>query len=98
MKTQAVLLLALSTTTPLMAAVKLAGIWCARDRQATMTLAKHGGLVPPAPASCKAPVKDEFELGVSLGVHGTPAVFAADGSELGGYLPANALIKALGLD
>lgn len=80
------------------AAVKLAGIWCAKDRQATMTLAKHGGLVPPAPASCKAPVKEQFDLGVSLGVEGTPTVYAADGSELGGYLSADAMVKALGLD
>jgi thiol:disulfide interchange protein DsbC len=79
------------------ASKKMDGVWCAKDRLAVMTQANRGLPVAPAPALCKSPVVAQYQLGESLGVHGTPAVFGADGMELGGYLPAADLAKALGL-
>lgn len=76
---------------------KLDNVWCAKDRQAAMTLSKQGKAVPEAPKLCKSPVARQYELGVELGVRGTPAIFAPDGTQVGGYLAPAALAKALGI-
>lgn len=78
-------------------AAKLTSVWCAQDRQKALTDAKRGAALPTAPALCKAPIKTEYDLGVELGVRGTPAVFAEDGMQLGGYVPADKLLKTLKL-
>ena len=79
------------------ASAKMDSVWCARDPRLAMTQSKGGAQLARAPASCKSPVDDEFALGVRLGVRGTPAIMTADGRELGGYLPATELAKALDL-
>jgi thiol:disulfide interchange protein DsbC len=76
---------------------KLDNVWCAKDRQSAMTLSKQGKTVPAANKLCKSPVSRQYELGVELGVRGTPAIFAPDGAQIGGYLPPAALAKALGI-
>ncbi|HET8730649.1 MAG TPA: thioredoxin fold domain-containing protein [Moraxellaceae bacterium] len=76
---------------------KLASVWCAKDRQQALTDAKKGGALPAAPATCKAPIKSEYELGEALGVRGTPALFSQDGMQLGGYVSAAELAKTLQL-
>ncbi len=70
-------------------------VWCAQDPQEAMTLAKRGGSVPAA--SCTNPVKEEYELGVQLGIRGTPALFLEDGTMIPGYRPAEALAQDLGI-
>jgi thiol:disulfide interchange protein DsbC len=60
-------------------------VWCADDRKTAMNNAKAGQPVPAR--TCTSPVAMHYELGQKLGVNGTPAIFAADGSQLGGYLP-----------
>lgn len=76
---------------------KLAAVWCAKDRQRALTDAKRGVALASAASLCKNPVKTEYELGTTLGVNGTPAIFSQDGMQLGGYLPADKLAKALQL-
>jgi thiol:disulfide interchange protein DsbC len=76
---------------------KLDNVWCAKDRQSAMTLSKQGKPVPEASKLCKSPVSKQYELGVELGVRGTPAIFAPDGSQIGGYMAPQALAKALGI-
>ena len=68
-------------------------VWCADDRRAAMNNAKAGQPVPAR--SCTSPVAMHYELGQKLGVNGTPAIFAADGSQLGGYVPPAQLKAAL---
>jgi len=70
---------------------KAVSVWCATDRKAALTAAKLGQGLPAK--TCKNPVAAQYELGQSVGVHGTPAVFTADGREIGGYIPAGELIK-----
>lgn len=67
-------------------------IWCSPDRKDALTRAKKGENIN-APA-CDNPVKTHVALGYSLGVTGTPAIFAENGVQLGGYLPSNELIKS----
>jgi thiol:disulfide interchange protein DsbC len=72
---------------------EMVSVWCAPDRKAAFTAAKQGKA--PKPAQCANPVKDEFELGVKLGVTGTPMILGPDGRTLGGYLPPDKLLEML---
>lgn len=68
-------------------------VWCSADRKQALTTAKAGQ--PVAPRNCTNPVAMQYKLGQQLGVNGTPAIFAADGTQLGGYLPPAQLKAAL---
>ncbi len=72
---------------------KAVAVWCSTDRKDALTAAKAGKDVS-AP-KCANPVAEQFELGRAMGVSGTPAVYTADGTQLGGYVPAAELIKLL---
>lgn len=68
-------------------------IWCAADQNKAMTLAKRGD--PVTPAQCDNPVQRQYELGQSLGVRGTPAIYLENGQEMPGYVPPDTLLEAL---
>ncbi|HIE02502.1 MAG TPA: DsbC family protein [Thiotrichaceae bacterium] len=71
----------------------MVSVWCAADRQQAMTDAKARLNVKLA--RCKNPVKDQLELGQSIGITGTPAMVLSDGELLPGYVPAEKLISLL---
>ena len=64
-------------------------VWCAPDRKRALTDAKAGKSIPSR--DCKNPVTMEFDVGQRVGVSGTPAIFSAEGVQLGGYLPPAAM-------
>ena len=68
-------------------------VWCAPDRKQALTDAKNGA--PVVARNCKTPVDMQFNVGQRLGVSGTPAVYAPDGTQLGGYLPPAQMREAL---
>lgn len=68
-------------------------VWCAADRKQALTQAKRGTAV--SAKNCTNPVAMQYKLGQQMGVNGTPAIFAADGTQLGGYLPPAQLKAAL---
>ena len=69
-------------------------VWCATDRKQALTDAKGGKPVPAR--TCKStPVDMEYNVGQRLGISGTPAIFAPDGTQLGGYLPPDQMREAL---
>jgi thiol:disulfide interchange protein DsbC len=72
---------------------EMVAIWCAADRNDAFTEAKKGHA--PKFSDCKNPVKDQFELGMRLGVTGTPAVYAEDGTLIGGYLTPAQMLQAV---
>jgi thiol:disulfide interchange protein DsbC len=72
---------------------EMVSIWCAADRNDAFTEAKKGH--EPKSAECKNPVKDQFDLGLKLGVSGTPAVYAEDGALIGGYLTPAQMLQAV---
>jgi len=72
---------------------KMVSVWCAKDQQQAITDAKARR--PIEPATCKNPIKDQYELGQQIGVTGTPALVLSDGELLPGYLPADQLIQLL---
>ncbi|MDE3072660.1 MAG: DsbC family protein [Pseudomonadota bacterium] len=78
---------------PTPVSTEMASIWCAGNRQQALTAAFAGHA--PKPASCSNPVGREFELGVRLGVSGTPTIIGPNGHTLGGYLTPEQLLAAL---
>ncbi|HKL52811.1 MAG TPA: DsbC family protein [Wenzhouxiangellaceae bacterium] len=68
---------------------KMTSVWCSDDQQAAMDLAKGGGT--PKPAECDAPVSEQYQLGQSVGVTGTPALITPGGDLIPGYVPPNDL-------
>lgn len=71
----------------------MVSVWCAKDQQQAMTDAKARRAIESA--TCKNPIKDQYELGQQIGVTGTPAMVLSDGELLPGYLPADQLIQLL---
>ncbi len=70
-------------------------VWCADDRHQALTQAKLG--VRLAAASCDAtPVDDHFNLGIRVGLRGTPAIYTSSGELIGGYLSPAALAERFG--
>lgn len=72
---------------------EMVSVWCAKDRKTAFEAATQGHS-PPA-ATCANPVKDQFDLGLKLGVSGTPTIFGPDGDTLGGYVTPEQLLQAL---
>jgi thiol:disulfide interchange protein DsbC len=72
---------------------EMVSVWCAADRKAAFSAAEKGNA--PKPTKCVNPVVNQFNLGVRLGVQGTPTIIGADGSELGNYMTPESLLKAL---
>jgi len=71
---------------------KAVNVWCAADQRKALTDAKADR--PVAKKTCANPVAMDYELGQKIGVDGTPAIYAADGTQLGGYLaPAEMLAR-----
>ncbi len=71
---------------------KMEAIWCSDDPKSAMDKAKKGEPLPTP--KCDSPVQSHIELGLSLGVSGTPAVFTESGVQIGGYLPAKEMAAA----
>lgn len=70
---------------------KAAAVWCAPNRQEALTQAKLG--MPINAPECDNPVAKEFEMGQAMGVTGTPSVYTDKGKPIGGYVPAEEVIK-----
>jgi len=72
---------------------KAVSAWCAKDRNAALTAAKAGD--NPDPLQCDNPIERHFALGQQVGVTGTPAIVASDGTLLPGYMPPETLLARL---
>ena len=72
---------------------KAVNVWCAPDRKVAMTSSKAGKTLPKK--NCSNFVTVDYNLGQKIGVDGTPAVYAANGAQIGGYLTPADMLKAL---
>ncbi|MCW8879230.1 MAG: DsbC family protein [Kangiellaceae bacterium] len=72
---------------------KLVAVWCAEDKQAAMDDAKlrrkFGNL------ECQNPIAAQLNLVRKFNLSGTPAVIMDNGEIIGGYLPANEMIRLI---
>ncbi len=72
---------------------KAVTVWCSKDRNGAYTEAMNGVNLPPK--TCANPVAELTTIAMAMGVEGTPAIFTADGVQLGGYLPPQQLAQRL---
>ncbi|WKE66376.1 bifunctional protein-disulfide isomerase/oxidoreductase DsbC [Gallaecimonas kandeliae] len=73
---------------------KLESVWCAKDQQAAMNMAKTRHQVPPLQCA-NNPVPAHYKLGRELNVNGTPALILDNGAMVPGYLDPQRLEQAL---
>lgn len=79
---------------------KMVNAWCAKDRKQALTDLKSGKAIQADVDSkqkeaCKAMIDRQYELGIQLGVSGTPAMALENGQLIPGYRPAADLAKIL---
>jgi thiol:disulfide interchange protein DsbC len=75
---------------------KSRAIWCARDRARAWDDAMLKGVAPAtARKDCDTPFEKNQELAQRFGIRGTPAVYLANGQQIGGYVPADKIEQAL---
>jgi thiol:disulfide interchange protein DsbC len=72
---------------------KAVSVWCSEDRAKALTEAKQGKAVDKK--ECDNPVREDIELGHSLGVTGTPTIVLENGRVVPGYVPAASLKRML---
>jgi thiol:disulfide interchange protein DsbC len=72
---------------------KTVSVWCAKDQQQALNIAKAGGDVEEK--TCKNPIKEHLQLARDLGVRGTPAIILQDGQLLPGYVPVDKLLAEM---
>ena len=72
---------------------KSVSVWCAKDRAQTMTDAMNG--LPPETQNCSNPVIKHLTKAEEFNVTGTPNIIFDDGRIVGGYAPAEELLKLL---
>lgn len=72
---------------------KAVNVWCSADRNEAMTLAKSGKDLEQK--TCDNPITSDYQLGQKIGITGTPALIAEDGTLLPGYMPADQLLTRL---
>ncbi|GAL05972.1 bifunctional protein-disulfide isomerase/oxidoreductase DsbC [Photobacterium aphoticum] len=73
---------------------EMSAIWAAKDRVKAMNAAKEGTFDENGPKN-DAMIMKQYDLGVAMGVSGTPALVLEDGTMLPGYQPAAMLRKML---
>ena len=73
---------------------KAGNVWCAQDRRTALTNAKAGAEVPARKCE-NTPIQSQYDVGQMAGVRGTPAIFTLAGHQIGGYLPADAMLARL---
>lgn len=74
---------------------KSKNIWCAQDQSEAWNAWILAGKTPPSAECDSSVVEQNVALGRSLNIQGTPTMFLADGTRLGGYLPADQLEQAI---
>ena len=73
-------------------------VWCSDDQQAAMSIAKGskaGALASSDNCESAQYVDEGYVLGNRIGVTGTPALYASDGTKFNGYVPYKQLIPQL---
>lgn len=75
-------------------AEKSRAIWCARDRAKAWDQMMTKGSLTEQSKPCDAPLAKTSEIAQRLNIRGTPAIYMANGQQLGGYVPAQQIEQA----
>jgi len=74
---------------------KAESVWCASNRQDSLTKAIQGVDSGIAKPGCRTPVARTYDLGKTLGMLGTPGIFTERGEYISGYRPPAQLVESL---
>ena len=74
---------------------KSKAIWCAKDRAKAWEDTMIRGQPLTGKRECDTPMDRNAQIAQRFGLRGTPAVYLANGQQIGGYLPADKLEAAL---
>jgi thiol:disulfide interchange protein DsbC len=74
---------------------KAEAVWCSTDRNEALTRAKLGGQLDLTKTCGPTPVAQEYALGQSIGVRGTPAIVTENGAYINGYMPPRELVEEI---
>ncbi len=78
---------------PSSVASEMRSIWCAKDPLKAMDAAKAGNDVTNR--VCDAKIAEQYHLGQSFGINGTPAIILEDGTLIPGYQPPARLLQTI---
>ncbi len=75
---------------------RMEGVWCASDPKAAIDLAMTKRKVDDK-VICEgvSPVEEQYQLGISFGITGTPNIVLENGQMIGGYVPAEELLRLI---
>ncbi|HET7159636.1 MAG TPA: DsbC family protein [Burkholderiales bacterium] len=73
---------------------KSKAIWCAKDRARAWEDTMLKGITPTGKRDCETPLEKNGQIAQRFGLRGTPAVYLANGSQIGGYVPADKIEAA----
>jgi len=71
---------------------KMVKVWCASDKKQALIMANQDKAAE-GKACDSNPIMNELQLGMSLGVSGTPTLIFADGTMIPGYVPPDKMLK-----
>ena len=71
----------------------MVSVWCSDNPKEAMDNAKKRRQIESK--TCENTVLEQYNLGVALGITGTPSLFLEDGTMMPGYLPADRLLQVL---
>ncbi|HEY9447387.1 MAG TPA: DsbC family protein [Burkholderiales bacterium] len=75
---------------------KSKAIWCSKDRvRAWDEAMTKGTTAGAARKDCDTPLEKNAQLAQRFGIRGTPAIYLANGQQIGGYVPADKIEQAL---
>lgn len=75
--------------------LEMESIWCADNPAMMLNLSERGGAIPSNPCR-NSGVDEQYNLGTTLGIRGTPAIFTLKGNEvIPGYAPADRVLQRL---
>ncbi|ORT50533.1 thiol:disulfide interchange protein [Vibrio sp. qd031] len=77
----------------------MANIWCATDPKQAMNQSKlRSEFISETEVKdkdCRAMVSEQYQLGRTIGVNGTPAIYTESGINIGGYLDPDVMLNRL---
>lgn len=74
---------------------KSKAVWCAKDRGKAWDELMSKGVVPGGSKTCDTPIEKIIQLAQRFNVRGTPAIYLANGQQIGGFLAADKIEQAL---
>lgn len=74
---------------------KSRAVWCAQDRAKAWEDLMLKAVLPEGGKICDTPIEKNLQLMRRFGIRGTPAIYLANGQQIGGYIPAERIEQAL---